>query len=110
MALGIGASAQISYTYDWEPTGQGGWTSSGSGTFSRSTVTPCAGAASARANNYYGSSSYLVSPALTGNNGDALAVSFDYKVTQYSNNTTGATLTDLGTIKLQWATSATATT
>ncbi|WCM41546.1 T9SS type A sorting domain-containing protein [Flavobacterium sp. CBA20B-1] len=98
-------NAQISYTQGWETTGLNSWTSSGSGSFSRVTTTPCIGTASARANNYYGGTSYLVSPALTGTNGGDLTVSFSYKVTQYSSNTTGQTLTDLGTIKLQWATS-----
>ncbi|WKW46941.1 T9SS type A sorting domain-containing protein [Myroides sp. JBRI-B21084] len=98
-------NAQISYSQGWEATGLNSWTSTGSGTFSRSTTTPCIGTASARANNYYGNTSYLVSPALTGTNGGDLTVSFSYKVTQWSSNTTGQTLADLGTIKLQWATS-----
>lgn len=106
MALGIGASAQISYTYDWEPTGLGSWTTSGSGSFSRNTTTPCNGTASVRANNYYNSSSYLVSPVLTGTNGGDLTVGFSYKVTQYSSNTTGASAADFGVINLQWSTSA----
>ncbi|MDO3426952.1 fibronectin type III domain-containing protein [Chryseobacterium sp. APV1] len=106
MALGIGASAQISYTYDWEPTGLGSWTTSGSGSFSRNTTTPCNGTASVRANNYYNLSSYLVSPALTGTNGGDLTVGFSYKVTQYSSNTTGASAADFGVINLQWSTSA----
>ncbi|WP_411810770.1 GEVED domain-containing protein [Chryseobacterium scophthalmum] len=107
MLLGIMSSAQISYTYGWEPTGDGSWTSSGSGSFSRSTTTPCSGTAAMRANNYYNASSYLVSPALTGTNGGDLNVSFAYKVTEYSSNGTGASLADLGVIKLNWATSAT---
>lgn len=104
MALGSLSSAQISYNYDWEPTGAGSWTSSGSGSFSRSTTTPCAGSASMRANNYYNASSYLVSPVLTGTNGGDLTVNFSYKVTQYSSNSTGASLADFGYIKLEWAT------
>ena len=102
-------NAQIAYTQGWEATGLNSWTSSGSGSFSRSTTTPCVGTASARANNYYAGVSYLVSPALTGTNGGDLTVNFSYKVTQYSSNTTGQTLADLGTIKLQWATSTTGT-
>ncbi|MCS3868879.1 hypothetical protein J3D55_001795 [Chryseobacterium ginsenosidimutans] len=106
MALGIGASAQISYTYGWDSSGLGSWTTTGSGTFSRSTTTPCNGAGSVRANNYYAASSYLVSPALTGTNGGDLTVGFSYKVTQYSANTTGAASADFGVINLQWSTSA----
>jgi len=97
--------AQINYTQGWEATGLNSWTSSGSGSFSQSATTPCVGTGSARANNYYGNTSYLVSPALTGTNGGDLTVSFSYKVTQYGSNTTGQTLTDLGTIKLQWSVS-----
>lgn len=105
--LGIMSSAQISYTYGWEPTGDGSWTSSGSGSFSRSTTTPCSGTAAMRANNYYNYSSYLVSPALTGTNGGDLNVSFAYKVTEYSDNDAGVSLADFGVIKLEWSTSAT---
>ncbi|MDR3022741.1 fibronectin type III domain-containing protein, partial [Chryseobacterium sp.] len=104
-ALGFSASAQISYSYGWDPAGLGSWTTSGSGSFSRSTTTPCTGAGSARANNYYNSSSYLVSPELTGTNGGDLTVNFSYKVTQYSSNTTGASAADFGVINVQWATS-----
>src|SRR5690606_13138995 len=82
--------AQIDYAYDWEPTGMGSWTTSGSGSFSRNTTTPCTGSASARANNWYGNESFLVSPALTGTNGGDLTVSFNYKVTEYYSNGTGA--------------------
>ncbi|MCU7613256.1 T9SS type A sorting domain-containing protein [Chryseobacterium sp. GMJ5] len=106
MTLGVMSSAQISYTYGWEPTGLGSWTTSGSGSFSRSTTTPCTGTGSVRANNYYNASSFLVSPALTGTNGGNLTVNFSYKVTQYSSNTTAATAADFGVIKLDWATSA----
>ena len=105
LALGIGANAQISYaSYGWEPTGLGSWTTSGSGSFSRSTTTPCAGSASIRANNYYANSSYLVSPVLSGTNGGDLSVNFTYKVTKFSSNTTGATAADFGVINVQWAT------
>lgn len=104
LALGFMSSAQITYNYGWEPTGDGGWTTSGSGSFGRSTTTPCTGTASMRANNYYNLSSYLVSPALTGTNGGDLTVNFNYKVTQYSSNSTGASLADFGYIKVEWAT------
>ncbi|AYN00611.1 T9SS type A sorting domain-containing protein [Chryseobacterium sp. 3008163] len=106
MALGVATSAQISYNYGWEPTGLGSWTISGSGLFDRSTTTPCAGSGSIRANNYYASTSYLTSPALLGTNGGDLSVSFSYKVTKYSDNSTGATLADVGAIRVQYATSA----
>ncbi|MCD1118056.1 T9SS type A sorting domain-containing protein [Chryseobacterium turcicum] len=105
MALAVMSSAQISYSYGWEPTGDGSWTSSGSGSFIRSETTPCAGVGSMKANNYYNSSSYLVSPALTGTNGGDINISFAYKVTEYSSNNTGVSLVDFGVIKLDWATS-----
>lgn len=105
MALSVMSSAQISYNYGWEPTGDGSWTSSGTGSFSRSETTPCTGVGSMRANNYYNGSSYLVSPALTGTNGGDINISFAYKVTEYSSNGTGASLADFGVIKLAWATS-----
>lgn len=96
---------QITYSQNWETTGLNSWTTSGSGSFSRVTTTPCSGTGSVRANNYYANSSYLVSPVLTGTNGGDLTVNFNYKVTMFSSNTTGQTLTNLGTIVLQWSTS-----
>src|SRR5690554_5947849 len=83
----------------------GSWTTSGSGSFSRQTVTPCTGSASARANNYFGNESFLVSPALTGTNGGDLTVSFNYKVTNYSNNSTGASAANFGEVRVEWASS-----
>lgn len=106
MALATMSSAQISYNYGWEPTGEGSWTSSGYGVFERSETTPCTGVGSMVANNFYNESSYLVSPALTGTNGGDVNVSFAYKVTEFSSNSTGASLADFGVIKLAWATSA----
>src|SRR5690554_1286314 len=105
MLFGQMSFAQIDYTYDWEPTGMGSWTTSGSGSFSRQTVTPCTGSASARANNYFGNESFLVSPALTGTNGGDLTVSFNYKVTDYYSNGTGASAANFGEVRVEWASS-----
>src|SRR5690554_5620150 len=102
MVFGQMSFAQIDYTYDWEPTGMGSWTTSGSGSFSRQTVTPCSGSASARANNYFGYESFLVSPALTGTNGGDLTVSFNYKVTDYYSNGTGASAANFGEVRVEW--------
>src|SRR5690554_4844017 len=102
MLFGQMSFAQIDYTYDWEPTGMGSWTTSGSGSFSRQTVTPCTGSASARANNYFGNESFLVSPALTGTNGGDLTVSFNYKVTDYYSNGTGASAANFGEVRVEW--------
>lgn len=96
--------AQISYTQGWESSGLNSWTTSGNGSFSRNTTTPCVGNASARANNYYGLTSNLVSPALTGTNGGDLTVSFAYKVTDFADNTVGASSADFGNVSLQWST------
>lgn len=100
-------AAQISYTQGWETTGLNSWTTSGSGSFSRSTTTPCTGLGSARANNYFGGASNLVSPALTGTNGGDLTVTFNYKVTQFDNNTLAAPVTDFNLLAVEWSTSAT---
>ena len=98
--------AQINYSYGWEPTGLGDWVNGGSsGSFSRSTTTPCLNLASARANNYYGGTSILTSPVLSGTNGGPLTVSFSYKVTQYYTNSMGASLDDFGELKIEWAAS-----
>lgn len=106
LGLSVASYGQISYTQDWEATGLNSWVDGGTnGTFSRTTTTPCAGTGSVRANNYYGGTSTLRSPALTGTNGGNLTVSFSYKVTEYSSNTTGVSLANLGTIVLQWSTS-----
>jgi len=83
-------NAQVAYTYDWEPTGLGNWTTAGTGTFARNTVTPCLGAASARANVYYDGTNTFSSPLLGVSNGGVVTFAFDYKVTEYSSNTTGA--------------------
>src|SRR5690606_33299802 len=106
MLFGHVGMAQINYSYDWEGTGMGGWTSSGSGSFERITTTPCTGTASARANNYYAYESYLISPALTGTNGDDITVEFNYKVTNYNNNSNGASTTNFGEIRIEWSQSA----
>ncbi|RYD98085.1 MAG: T9SS type A sorting domain-containing protein [Sphingobacteriales bacterium] len=102
------AQAQITYTQNWETAGLNSWTTSGSADpFTRSTITPCTGSGAVMANIYYGTNSILQSPALTGSNGGDITVSFNYKLTEYSSNTTGAT--DIGNILVQWATSPTGT-
>ena len=83
-------NAQVAYNYGWEPTGLGGWTNAGTGTFARNTATPCLGAASARANVYYDGTNTFTSPLLGVSNGGVVTFAFDYKVTEFSSNTTGA--------------------
>lgn len=100
--------AQITYTQGWETAGLNAWTTSGTADpFERSTTTPCTGSGAARANIYYGGNSVLQSPALTGNNGGDITVSFNYKLTDFSANTSGAT--DINTILVQWTTNPTGT-
>src|SRR5690606_14148037 len=100
--------AQITYNQGWETAGLNSWTTSGSaGTVERSTTTPCTGSGTARANVYYGGNSILQSPALTGNNGGDITVSFNYKLTDFTANTTR--VSDINTILVQWTTNPTGT-
>ena len=98
--------AQIAHTQGWESAGLNSWTTSGiADPFQRTTITPCTGSGAAMANVYFGAYTILQSPALTGNNGGDITVSFNYKLTQYSDNTAGAT--DINTIAVQWTTNPT---
>lgn len=96
-------NAQISASYNWNSGGLV-WTSDD---FEVDTDSPCEGAGSAIVNYFYGYSFDAVSPALSGNNGGILTVNFQYKITEYADPGTEGSLTYLGTVKLQWATSAT---
>ncbi len=101
------AHAQITYTQGWETAGLNSWTTySSAGAFDRTTLVPCTGGGAVRANIYYGGNSVLQSPALTGNNGGDITVSFNYKLVDYYDNTLGAT--DINTILVQWTTNPTA--
>lgn len=99
-------NAQVAYTHGWEPTGLGSWTTAGTGTFARNTTTPCAGSASARANVYYNGTNTFTSPLLGTSNGGLITFGFDYKVTLYSSNTTGAPAAQVQ-IDVQWSSSTT---
>ncbi|WP_432670620.1 fibronectin type III domain-containing protein [Flavobacterium sp. SM2513] len=92
LTMVIGSYGQVAYDYDWESTTVplGDWTTSSSYGFSRTTTTPCEGLASARANTYSSATSTLTSPLLPNSNGGLVTVNFDYKVTLFSPNTTGA--------------------
>ena len=91
LAVIMGSYGQATYNYGWEPTGSGSWLSVGpSGSFVRTSVNPCVGTASIRANIFDGKSSTLTSPSLGTSNGGTVALSFDYKMTNFSANTTGA--------------------
>lgn len=97
-------NAQVEYEYGWEPSGLGNWTNSGTGTFLRDDSDACSGAASARANVYYDGTNTFQSPSLGTSNGGVVTFNFDYKVTQYDDNATGAQA-DLLEIQIQWANS-----
>lgn len=99
-------NAQVAYTHGWEPTGLGSWTTAGTGTFDRNTTTPCAGSASARANVFYNGTNTFTSPLLGTSNGGLITFGFDYKVTLYSSNTTGAPAAQVQ-IDVQWSSSTT---
>lgn len=109
-ALGIGASGQVSYTQDWTATGLNNWTSvSGGGSFSRNTTASqiCGTTGGTiRSEQYYGTTGQFTSPALTGNNEGLITMSFDYKITNYSAGTTATPIGSIGTIKLEYASSA----
>lgn len=99
-------NAQVAYTHGWEPTGLGSWTTAGTGTFGRNTTTPCTGSASARANVYYDGTNTFTSPLLGTSNGGLITFGFDYKVTLYSSNITGAPAAQVQ-IDVQWSSSTT---
>jgi hypothetical protein len=98
--------AQVNYYEGWENSAAGlaGWTNSGSGgTFSRTTVAPCIGAASVRANLYTsGAQRFFTSPLLGTSQGGLTTLTFDYKVVIYASPpTTGAPCQNF-TIEVQW--------
>jgi len=101
----MNAVAQASYTYGWEPTGLGSWTSTnvGTGLFSRNTTGACTGSAYIRANIYYDGTSTLTSPSLGTSNQGIVTFGFSYKAIQFEG---GAAATgNLIDIKAQWANS-----
>lgn len=91
-------NAQVNYSYDWEPQtpAMGGWTSGSSYTFFRSETTPCDGSASARNNLFSNQTAALTSPLIPNSNGGIVTLTFDYKVTKFSSNTTGAPANQMG--------------
>lgn len=104
----MGSYGQVAYEFGWEPTTapMGEWTTTSSYGFSRQTITPCAGLASVRANTYSSATSTLTSPLLPNSNGGIITLNFDYKVTLYNPNTTGAPANQVD-IEVQTSNSAT---
>ncbi|SEM41891.1 Por secretion system C-terminal sorting domain-containing protein [Chryseobacterium taichungense] len=105
--IGTLISAQVSYTQDWTATGLNGWTTSGS-VFSRnSTASQICGSTGGtiRGERYYGNTGQFTSPVLTGNNQGTVSMSFDYKVTNYSSSTTATPAANIGSIKVEYASS-----
>lgn len=102
--LSVSASAQIAYTQDFNA-GAGGWSGSSWSQYANSTA--CGGTGGAMRKNLYGSvpTGQLTSPSLGSSLGGAMAISFDYKVCDWSANTVG-TLAPFGTIAVQYAASA----
>lgn len=109
-ALGIGVSGQVSYTQDWTATGLNNWTSvSEGGSFSRNTTASqiCGTTGGTiRSEQYYGTTGQFTSPVLTGNNEGLITMLFDYKITNYSAGTTATPIGSIGTIKVEYASSA----
>ncbi len=108
--LGTLAMAQVSYTEDWTNTGLNNWTSvSEGGSFTRNTTAAqiCGTAGGTiRSEQYYGTSGQFTSPALTGNNEGLITMAFDYKITNYGAATTATPIGNIGTIKVEYASSA----
>ncbi|WP_367392582.1 GEVED domain-containing protein [Lewinella sp. LCG006] len=107
MSLLFEINAQVSYNYGWEPTSPslGGWSTSGASgaRFTGSTV--CSGSASVRANLYGSFPSWtFTSPSLGTSQGGLTTMTFNYKVANWSANTTGTPATSFS-INVQWATS-----
>ena len=105
LALGLGASAQISYSQDWTATGLNGWSTSGS-IFSRtSTANQICGTTGGtiRGERYFGNSGQFTSPLLTGNNQGQVSFTFDYKATVWSAGTVAATAANFGTVTVEYA-------
>jgi hypothetical protein len=91
------ANAQITYTQDFE-TGLNGWSTN----WGNTAINACVGQ-SPRKNIYTtGTAGAFVSPNLGPNTGGAQALSFDYKIINWSGG--GATPANFGTIQVQYAT------
>ncbi|MCB0763368.1 MAG: hypothetical protein KDB84_01585, partial [Flavobacteriales bacterium] len=101
--LSGGLSAQVNYSYGWEPTGLGGWTGGGS-RFTGATV--CSGSAAVRRNLYSGVTTWdFVSPELGTSQGGLTTLTFNYKAAVWSANTVGVPAGAF-TMNVQWGTSA----
>jgi len=109
MLFGTLLMAQVSYTQDWTASGLNGWTSaSTAGSFmsNNSASQTCGGSGrTIRGEQYYGSNGQFTSPLLTGNNEGLITMSFDYKITNYSAGTTATPIGNIGTIKVEYASS-----
>lgn len=99
------ANAQINANYTFDTNLQG-WTTSGNGTFSQTTIQACGGGSSARANVYYGSSNLFISPLLGIGNTDVVTMTFDYKIVEYEAQTQPTPASEVG-MEIEWSNSLT---
>lgn len=98
--------AQISYSYDW-PTSTNGWTASGGYQPTSIATGACGGSGFSFRVNLYNSSrlNTVRSTAIQNSNGGDITFSFDYKVVGYNSITTATSAANVGTIKVEYATS-----
>ncbi|MFY0483504.1 GEVED domain-containing protein [Flavobacterium sp. PLA-1-15] len=98
--------AQMSYSYDW-PTSTNGWTASGGYQPTSIATGACGGSGFSFRVNLYNSSRFntVRSSAIQNTNGGDITFSFDYKVVGYANIATATSAANVGTIKVEYATS-----
>jgi len=99
-------NAQVSYSQDWTATGLASWTSPSS-VFGRTTSQICGTGGSIRGERYYGNSGSFVSPSLGTSNGGMVTFSYGYKVVNWSAATVATPAASVGTITLEYGSSAT---
>ena len=108
LLFGAFLMAQVNYTQDWTATGLNNWTTTDF-IFSRTTTANqiCGTTGGTiRGNRYSGNEGGFISPNIPGNNQGVVTLSFDYKVTDWSAGTVATTAANLGTIAVQYSSSA----
>ncbi|MBY0487897.1 MAG: fibronectin type III domain-containing protein, partial [Flavobacteriaceae bacterium] len=101
--------SQVSYSQNWTATGLNSWTTSGSGVAAARITTAaqiCGTGGTIRTEQYYGTVGQFISPSLGTSNGGLVTVSYSFKATQFGAATTAQTLANLGTVTLEYGSSA----
>ncbi|MDI1256472.1 MAG: GEVED domain-containing protein [Flavobacterium sp.] len=102
MFASIGAFAQVSINQSFDATGTPtGWTYTG---FARSTTTPCTGTASIRKNQWSSNTTADVQTPTWVSNAQDLAISFSYKLLNFSGGTALTNTPDWGTMNVEVST------